>query len=129
MTVNFSDPILVVHPSTTQRNLTKRMLAAIGFSQIKEATSGNAAVEILKTVSCQSIVSAWSMADGDGKLLLELIRSGSVVPSTLPVIIVFDQSSPSVINGAAMAGMTAYVVSPFDQSSLKKAMVKGLGVF
>jgi DNA-binding NarL/FixJ family response regulator len=131
MPVDPAKPILVVHPNTSRRSVIKRYVDSIGFTTIEEASGGRVALEKLRATDYTIVVSAWSMeaSEGDGESLLTATRAHAGTARPVPVVMVFDTGDPPQIKRAIDLGAAGYVVIPFAQSALKKALVQGLGEF
>lgn len=131
MAVDFNLPILVVHNNATQRAITKRFMNGLGFNSVENASGSRSALEMMNKKRYGLVIAAWEMdiAEGDGRYLLERMQGGDEALRSIPLVMIFGRSDSKVISGAIDLGMKSYVTYPFDQSSLKKALVRVLGEF
>ena len=115
--------ILVVDDFSTMRRIVKNVLRELGFSNMKEAEDGAAALQVLKTSKIDFVVTDWNMPVMDGLSLLKAIRADEKLKS-IPVLMVTAEAKREQIIDAAQAGVNGYVVKPFNAQTLKTKMEK-----
>lgn len=115
--------ILVVDDFSTMRRIVKNVLRELGFSNIKEAEDGKAALQVLRSSKIDFIVTDWNMPVMDGLTLLKNVRADAQLKS-IPVLMVTAEAKREQIIEAAQSGVNGYVVKPFTAQTLKEKMEK-----
>jgi len=109
--------VLVVDDSLTTRTLEKNILETAGY-EVKLATDGAEALDILQADGCDLVVSDVLMPRMNGLELTETIR-GNPKLKELPVVLVTSLDSREDREKGIELGANAYVVkSNFDQANL-----------
>ena len=115
--------VLVVDDSPTTRRVISTLLKRIGYGDIDEAENGAEGFE--KAAQCQQedrpyslIVSDWAMEPMNGIELVTKLRGDEDLAET-PVIMVSSADRVEDVVRAKAAGFDAYIVKPFDASSLR----------
>lgn len=118
--------ILVVDDSLNIRRLVVDSLNRMGFTKITAAEDAveafnklNAAAESGKTV--QLVLSDLNMPGPSGLDFLKQVRSNDAYQS-LPFILVTTESEKGSVIEAAMAGVSGYIVKPFNIETLTKRL-------
>ena len=114
---------LVVDDFATMRKIIKKVLGELGYKNVIEAEDGKPALEILKESSRSSepinfVISDWNMPGMTGFDLLKAVRSDDSLKA-LPFMLVTAESEQKNIIEAAKAGVSDYVVKPFNASTLR----------
>lgn len=129
MTVNKNMHILIVEDNTTMRRIVRDLLKQLGFSKLDEAADGTAALEILNgDTSFDFIVSDWHMEPMTGLQLLKEVRSSEKLRK-IPFLMVTAESKPENIVAAKQAGVSNYIIKPFNAVTLKTKMASIFGNF
>ncbi|MFP4208658.1 MAG: chemotaxis response regulator CheY [Wenzhouxiangella sp.] len=115
--------ILVVDDFSTMRRIVKNVLRELGFSNIKEAEDGKAALQVLRSSRVDFIVTDWNMPVMDGLALLKSVRADPALKA-IPVLMVTAEAKREQIIEAAQSGVNGYVVKPFTAQTLKEKMEK-----
>ena len=120
---NTNTKFLVVDDFSTMRKIVKRVLDELGFKSVVEAVDGKNALELLKDYAekndpIQFVISDWNMPHLTGIDLLKACKA-DVKFNTLPFILVTAESEQSQIIEAAKAGVSEYVIKPFNAATLK----------
>ncbi len=120
---NTNTKFLVVDDFSTMRKIIKKVLDEIGYKNVVEAVDGRNALEVIansfKTGEpVQFIISDWNMPNMQG---IELLRACKENPQykTVPFMLVTAESEQAQIIEAAKAGVSEYVVKPFNAATLK----------
>ena len=111
-------PILVVDDFATMRRIVKTCLKQLGFSNLSEAPDGQVALEKLQNGEFELIVSDWNMPNMMGIDLLKAVRSDEKL-KTIPFLMVTAEAQKENILEAAKAGVSNYIIKPFDSETLK----------
>ncbi len=116
--MDVSQPVLVVDDYATMRRIIRNLLNQIGFKTVDEADSGITALEKLRSNKYGLIVSDWNMEPMTGLELLKTVRSDAAL-SAMPFIMVTAESKTDNVIAAKAAGVSNYVVKPFNAETLK----------
>ena len=121
MPINKNMPILIVDDYKTMLRIVRGLLNQIGFNNIDEATDGSMAWDMIQKKPYGLIVSDWNMEPMSGFELLKLIR-GNDRTRVLPFIMVTAESKTENIIAAKQAGVSNYIVKPFNAETLKQKL-------
>jgi two-component system chemotaxis response regulator CheY len=116
--------ILVVDDFSTMRQIVKKSLNQLGFSNVAEATDGQDALNKLKgdsTEPFQFIVSDWNMPNMMGIDLLKAVRADPGLKA-LPFLMITAEAQKDNIVEAAKAGVSQYIVKPFTVDALQQKL-------
>ena len=110
MSTDFAMPILVVDDYQTMVRIIRNLLKQIGFENVDDASNGE--------VALQKIRSKRNMEPITGYQLLQRVREGG--PSAdVPFIMVTAESKTDNVVAARRAGVSHYIVKPFNAATLK----------
>lgn len=114
---------LVVDDSSVTRKMNKNSLAELGFKNVVEAADGVEAFQVLLDLSqspepIDFIVSDWNMPNMHGIDFLKKCRAQDQFKKT-PFIFITIESEPAHILEAGSAGVTEYLVKPYNSDVLK----------
>ncbi len=119
-------PILVVDDYATMVRIIRNLLKQIGFENVDEASNGAAAYEKIKTGQFGLVISDWNMEPMSGFELLQRVRQDPAT-ANVPFIMVTAESKTDNILAARKAGVTNYIVKPFNAQTLKARIDQALG--
>ncbi len=128
MSVDKNMNVLIVDDYKTMLRIVGNLLKQLGFSNVDEATDGTMALEMFKKKNYGLIISDWNMEPMSGFDLLKLVRGGSA-NSNVPFIMVTAESKTENVIAAKQAGVSNYIVKPFNAETLKAKMTTVLGEF
>lgn len=128
MAVNKNMRILVIDDFQTMRRIVINLLRQLGFSNVTEAEDGVAAWNKLDAEKIDLIVSDWNMPNMDGFELLKKVRASEKYKTT-PFIMVTAEGKRENVIAAVQAGVSNYIVKPFNAATLKEKLEKVLGAF
>lgn len=120
--------VLIVDDYKTMLKIIGNLLKQIGFQHIEEATDGTMALEKLKKEKFDLIISDWNMEPMSGLDLLKTVRSDGELKN-LPFIMVTAESKVENVGIAKQAGVTNYIVKPFNAQTLKSKLTSVFGDF
>jgi two-component system chemotaxis response regulator CheY len=115
----FGTKILVVDDYATMRRVIRNLLQQIGFKEIDEAADGTSALEKLASGDFGLVLSDWNMEPMSGLELVKQIRSDAGLKE-LPFIMVTAESKMESVIAAKQAGISSYIVKPFNADTLKR---------
>lgn len=113
--------VLVADDSGVMRKIIIRSLNAVGVTDIAEAANGKEAVDIFKTASFDMVLTDWNMPEKTGLEVVQEIRGGG---SSVPIIMVTTESQKTQVIQAIQAGVTDYLVKPFEADDLRDKLDK-----
>ncbi|MAJ65576.1 MAG: two-component system response regulator [Alphaproteobacteria bacterium] len=128
MAVDLNMPILVVDDYKTMLRIIGNLLKQIGFQQIDEATDGATALAKLRDKDYGLIISDWNMEPMTGLQLLKEVRADNRLSKT-PFIMITAESKTENVVAAKAAGVTNYIVKPFNAETLKQKIGAVFGSF
>ena len=127
-TVDTSMPILIVDDYKTMLRIVRGLLRQLGFENVDEASDGSEALEKLHEKNYELIISDWHMLPMSGIELLTEIRADSEMKDT-PFIMITAESKKDTVIRAKEAGVSNFIVKPFDAEILKEKLTAVLGDF
>jgi two-component system chemotaxis response regulator CheY len=113
-----SKPVLVVDDSQTTVRVVRSLLARVGFKDIDDASNGMAALAKMTEKSYAIVIADWNMEPMSGYELLKRVRASSALAKT-PFIMVTAESKTENVVAARDAGVSNYIVKPFNAQTLK----------
>lgn len=120
--------ILIVDDYKTMLKIMSNLLKQLGFQDITEASNGEMALQRLHNRKYDLIISDWSMGPMSGLDLLKEVRSTPEL-SHIPFIMVTAESKTENVLAAKEAGVSTYIVKPFNVLTLKGKLISVLGQF
>ena len=128
MPISKNMPILIVDDYKTMLRIIRGLLGQLGFSNVDEATDGKAALELVGQKQYGLIISDWNMEPMSGYEFLKVIRSTEATRS-MPFIMITAESKTENVIAAKKAGVSNYIVKPFNAATLKGKMEAVFGPF
>lgn len=118
--------VLIVDDYKTMIRVIRNLLNQLGFVEIDEATDGGMALAMIGQKNFDLIISDWNMEPMSGLDLLKAVRGSG---SKVPFIMVTAESKTENIIAAKSAGVSNYIVKPFNADTLKTKIVSVMGAF
>jgi two-component system chemotaxis response regulator CheY len=118
MIIDRSIPILVVDDSATIIHIIRSLLRRIGFIDVDGADDGASALAKMRDKHYGLVISDWNMASNSGHNFLREVRGDPNLKQT-PFIIVTGEYKAENVIAAKRAGVSNYIVKPFDAPTLK----------
>ncbi|MDZ4790673.1 MAG: response regulator [Hyphomicrobiales bacterium] len=119
--------ILVVDDYSTMVRIIRKLLKQIGFENVDEASNGEAALEKIRAKPYGLIISDWNMEPMTGFQLLQKVRADGATAAT-PFIMVTAESKADNVVAARNAGVSDYLIKPFNEKILKEKIDKVFAV-
>ncbi len=126
MPLDTSMNVLIVDDYKTMLRIIRNLLKQIGFNSVDEATDGVEALSKLRAGSFGLVISDWNMAPMTGLELLQAVRA-DVKLKTIPFIMITAESKTENVVAAKQAGVSNYIVKPFNAETLQGKIEKVLG--
>jgi len=127
-TVDKNMPILIVDDYKTMLRIIRNLLKQLGFNNVDEATDGSAALQKMRDRSYGLVISDWNMEPMSGLQLLQEVRADAQLQG-VPFIMVTAESKSENVVAAKQAGVTNYIVKPFNAATLKTKLTTAIGEF
>jgi two-component system chemotaxis response regulator CheY len=126
MSINHSMNVLIVDDYKTMLRIIRNLLKQIEFDNVDEATDGTDALAKLRAGNYGLVISDWNMVPMTGLELLQEVRRDPKL-KTLPFIMITAESKAENVVAAKQAGVSNYIVKPFNAETLKGKIEKVLG--
>jgi two-component system chemotaxis response regulator CheY len=119
--------ILVVDDSPVMRMFIRRVLAVSGVptSEVREADNGVTALEVLRSVPVDLVLSDINMPEMNGSELMERISENPEL-RRIPVIVVSTDSSLLRVKMMLHLGARGYIQKPFPPEALRSEIERVL---
>ena len=128
MTVDKTMNVLIVDDYATMLRIIKNLLKQVGFDNVDEATDGSSALQMMRGKRCGLVISDWNMEPMTGIQFLREVRQDPDLKAT-PFIMVTAESKTENVVEAKKAGVSNYIVKPFNSETLKGKIAGVLGAF
>jgi two-component system chemotaxis response regulator CheY len=128
MAVDLSMPVLVVDDYNTMVRIIRNLLRQLGFEHIDDASDGSAALEKMRQRKYGLVISDWNMEPMTGYDLLRQMRADPELGRT-PFIMVTAESKTENVIAAKKAGVSNYIVKPFNAQTLKNKIEAVFGQY
>ena len=128
MAVKKDMAILVVDDYKTMLRIIRNLLKQLDFGNVDEATDGAEALQKLRKKEYGLVISDWNMEPMTGLQLVREVRSDKKLKK-LPFIMVTAESKTDNVVAAKEAGVSNYIVKPFNAETLKQKLASVLGDF
>jgi two-component system chemotaxis response regulator CheY len=123
---NLEKHVLVVDDYNTMRRILRNLLSQIGFTKIEEAEDGSTGLRKLREKAYGLVISDWNMAPMSGLDFLKEVRSDGSLKA-VPFIMITAESKTENVVAAKAAGVSNYIVKPFNADTLKRKIEAVLG--
>ena len=120
--------IMIVDDYKTMLRILRNLLKQLNFLKVEEATDGAMALEMLRKNTFGMVISDWSMEPMTGIQLLREVRRDDRLKH-LPFVMITDEGKSENVFAAKEAGVSNYIVKPFNAEILKTKMFSVLGEF
>ena len=121
-----STPVLIVDDYKTMLRIIRNLLKQIQIENVEEATDGEEALHKLRSGSFGLVISDWNMAPMTGLDLLKEVRADAKLKNT-PFIMITAESKTENVVAAKQAGVSNYIVKPFNAETLRDKIEKVMG--
>lgn len=113
--------VLVVDDSGVMRKIIIRSLNAVGVTDVVEAGDGQEGFSQFQSHQFDMVLTDWNMPVRNGlEFVTDIRKSGSKVP----IMMITTEGQRSQVILAIQAGVTDYLVKPFEKESLRAKLEK-----
>ncbi|MFM2148554.1 MAG: hypothetical protein RLZZ187_860 [Pseudomonadota bacterium] len=116
-------PVLIVDDYKTMLRIIRNLLKQIDIENVEEASDGQEALTKLRAGSFGLVISDWNMAPMTGLDLLKEVRADARLKDT-PFIMITAESKTENVVAAKQAGVSNYIVKPFNAETLREKIEK-----
>ncbi|WP_425406001.1 chemotaxis response regulator CheY [Hwanghaeella sp.] len=128
MAVDLNMQVLIVDDYKTMLRIIRNLLKQLGFNNVDEAMDGSEALQKLRAKDYGLVISDWNMEPMTGIQLLREVRADKRMQN-LPFIMITAESKTENVIAAKQAGVSNYIVKPFNAATLKQKLTSVLGPF
>ena len=128
MAVDKNMKIMIVDDYSTMLRIIRNLLRQLDFNNVDEANNGGDALQKLKESPFNLIISDWNMEPMTGLDLLKAVRADGKLKH-IPFIMITAESKTENVVLAKQAGVSNYIVKPFNAETLKTKMASVIGPF
>ena len=128
MSVDPNMPILIVDDYKTMLRIIRNLLRQLNFTNIEEATDGSMALRKLREKDFGLVISDWNMEPMTGFQLLKEVRADAKLKN-IPFVMITAEAKTENVIAAKKAGVSNYIVKPFNAETLKGKLVTVIGDF
>ncbi|MEE8276261.1 MAG: response regulator [Alphaproteobacteria bacterium] len=128
MAVDMNMPILIVDDYKTMLRIIRNLLKQLGFNNVDEAADGATALQKLRQKDYLLIISDWNMEPMTGLQLLKEVRTDNKLKAMTFIMISAESKTENVV-AAKEAGVSNYIVKPFNAATLKQKLSTVIGNF
>ena len=115
--------VLIVDDSKTMLRIIRNLLKQLDFENVEEASDGQEALSKLRAGNFGLVISDWNMQPMTGLDLLKEVRADARLKST-PFIMITAESKTENVIAAKQAGVSNYIVKPFNAETLREKIAK-----
>jgi two-component system chemotaxis response regulator CheY len=115
--------VLVVDDYKTMTRIIRNLLKQIEIHEADEAADGHEALAKLRSGGFGLVISDWNMQPMTGLDLLKEVRADAKLKH-LPFIMVTAESKTENVVAAKQAGVSNYIVKPFNAETLREKIEK-----
>jgi len=110
--------ILIVDDYSTMLRILRNLLRQLDLNNVDEAPNGEEALFKLRKETFDLVISDWNMQPMTGIELLRHVRADAKLKA-IPFIMVTAESKTENVIVAKQAGVSNYIVKPFNAETLK----------
>ena len=117
--------VLIVDDYRTMLRIIRNLLKQLEFNNGDEAVDGQEALAKLRAGNFGLVISDWNMAPMTGLDLLKEVRADQRLKN-MPFIMITAESKTENVVAAKQAGVSNYIVKPFNAETLREKIEKVL---
>lgn len=117
--------VLIADDSGPMRMIVQRNLEASGINEIVQAVDGAEAFKLFTSSVFDLVVTDYNMPNMTGLELTKQIRASG---SEVPILMMTTEAERSTVVEAIQAGVSSYLIKPFDADLLRNKLEKIRGM-
>ena len=117
--------VLIVDDYRTMLRIIRNLLKQLEFNNVDGAVDGQEALAKLRAGNFGLVISDWNMAPMTGLDLLKEVRADQRLKN-MPFIMITAESKTENVVAAKQAGVSNYIVKPFNAETLREKIEKVL---
>lgn len=115
---------LLIDPSPLSVELTADVLTGMGARSIRKCQTTDRAIDALRTVPIDIIITEWNTLPMNGLEFIEYVRTSPLSPNRLmPVLLMTARSEAEYVLQARDRGITEFLAKPFTVEALHRRLV------
>ena len=122
MSLNKNMRVVIVDDYTTMLRILRNLLRQLEINNVEEASDGDSAYLLMHKNPPDLVISDWNMVPVSGLDLLRKVR-GDAKLKHIPFIMVTAESKTENVITAKQAGVSNYIVKPFNADTLRAKIV------
>jgi two-component system chemotaxis response regulator CheY len=115
--------VLIVDDYKTMLRIIRNLLKQLDIENVEEAMDGQDALTKLRAGNFGLVISDWNMAPMTGLDLLKEVRADARLKN-IPFIMITAESKTENVVAAKQAGVSNYIVKPFNAETLREKIEK-----
>ena len=123
MAMDKTTNVLIVDDYKTMLRIIRNLLKQREFDNVEEASDGQEAMAKLRAGQFGLVISDWNMQPMTGLDLLKEVRADARLKET-PFIMITAESKTENVVAAKAAGVSNYIVKPFNAETLRGKIEK-----
>ena len=122
MSLNKNMRVVIVDDYTTMLRILRNLLRQLEINNVDEANDGDTAYHLMQKNPPDLVISDWNMVPVTGLDLLRKVRADAKLKH-IPFIMVTAESKTENVVAAKQAGVSNYIVKPFNADTLRAKIV------
>ena len=122
MSLNKNMRVVIVDDYTTMLRILRNLLRQLEINNVEEANDGDTAYHLMQKAPPDLVISDWNMVPVTGLDLLKKVRADAKLKH-IPFIMVTAESKTENVVAAKQAGVSNYIVKPFNADTLRAKIV------
>ena len=118
MSLNKNMRVVIVDDYTTMLRILRNLLRQLEINNVEEANDGDTAYLLMQKNPPDLVISDWNMVPVTGLDLLRKVRADAKLKH-IPFIMVTAESKTENVIAAKQAGVSNYIVKPFNAETLR----------
>ena len=118
MSLNKNMRVVIVDDYTTMLRILRNLLRQLEINNVEEANDGDTAYLLMQKNPPDLVISDWNMVPVTGLDLLRKVRADAQLKH-IPFIMVTAESKTENVVAAKQAGVSNYIVKPFNADTLR----------
>jgi len=118
--------VLVAEDNPSLRKVICNIVRKLGYGEVAEAEDGTQAWALLEAGGIDLLLTDWAMPGLSGMDLLKKLRASDGDLERIPVVMITAADTKNEIIEAGKEGVDAYVIKPFNVTTIGEKMEEAL---